>query len=465
MGFSLKTARLAVLLAGFLLAGAGQAFAVFELEVAPRRGGQHLRFEESQPGGLLRNEEVTITVESDVATQYRILQTVYQPLINESGNTMPQGAFIEFSPSTPLGTLRTQLETPVAMGQSQIFTSNAAGDSDTFVLVFNVRVPEDLPGGLYRTQIIFTAEPVTPVAGVTQRVVTMDVQMEIRPTFRMTVSGRGGTHELDLGRISKDRGTAAGELALDLESNIGTTYRVLEQLAQPLASASGGMLDEGALSVAIAGGTNGQPGPPSPQPVALSPAVIYTSNGAGQGDSLRLDYVFEPGQEEKSGIYTGVLTFRVESSSPLVSPEVISVPVRVEIEPIFDLDVQLKEGTSLHFGQFGAESGEGKRSVTLTVKSNLGEPYNVSQVVSRKLTNEKGTSLPAENFLFQGKDAKTGTLAAPSPKPVLEGESVLFTSDRKGTPEEFAVDYILDIPQGSQAGSYSSEIKYSLTTL
>ena len=106
------------------------AWAVFELNVSPRRGGQSLRFAGEEPGGLLRNEEVTLTVTTDAAAQYRILQTVYQPLTNEFGNTLPASTFVVFSPSNPLGTLRTQLETAVGMGQAQIYTSNTAGSSD-----------------------------------------------------------------------------------------------------------------------------------------------------------------------------------------------------------------------------------------------------------------------------------------------------------------------------------------------
>src|SRR3989338_7840412 len=131
-----KSALIFFLVLAGLLTLVQDAHAVFTLSVTPRRGGQNIRFEPAKPGDYLRNEEVTFTVTSDRNAQYRIYQTVYQPLTNEFGNTIPQGAFIVFSPSNPLGTLRTQLETPITMGQAPIYASDTAGSSDSFVVGF-----------------------------------------------------------------------------------------------------------------------------------------------------------------------------------------------------------------------------------------------------------------------------------------------------------------------------------------
>ena len=99
------------------------------------------------------------------------------------------------------------------------------------------------------------------------------------------------------------------------------------------------------------------------------------------------------------------------------------------------------------------------------VKSNIGEAYNVSQLVSRRLMLDDGTQLPDEAFVFFSEKTSTGTISNKTPRPVKEGETVVFTSDAKGNPERIVVNYMLDIPPESKAGSYTSEIKYSITTL
>lgn len=455
-----------LVLAG-LLTLVQDAHAVFTLSVTPRRGGQHIRFEGGKSGDYLRNEEVTLKVTSDRSAQYRISQTVYQPLTNEFGNTIPQGAFIVFSPSNPLGTLRTKLETPITMGQVAIYTSNTVGDTDSFVLVFNVKVPGDQPGGVYHTQITFTAELVNAQSGVSPSIVTMDVRVEITPDFRIVIQNVRGGRYLEFERISKNRPTSASALKMEIESNIGTAYRIIQQLTEPLASAEGFSLDESRLSFAGSGGAHGSlTVAGSLQEVSESPTLLYTSGETGQGDVIGLQYQLTPGESQKAGIYSGNISFKIESGSPFVPSEVINIPVKIEIETLFFLDTEIEQSAAnLNFGVFKSGEEKQERRVFLTVHSNLGQPYQVSQIVPRKLTNEEGTVIPREHFQFFGSDAQTGVLTVMSPTPVQEGESVVFTSNQKGAPEKFTLNYILTVPRGARAGSYNSEVRYSITTL
>jgi hypothetical protein len=463
--------RFFVLLSLFSAAFLGwpsEAMAIFELSVSPRRGGQNIRFSAEggslpvrQAGasggeGLQRNEEVTVAVVSDRAAQYRILQTLYQPLTNEFGNTIPPNAFIQFSPSNPLGTLRTQLETPISMGQKQIYISNIAGDSDDFVLVFNVRIPENQQGGVYHTQLTFTAELVNAQGGVSPSTRTLDVRVEVNPKFSLALQNAKGSRVNDFGNISKERAQASEVLNLQIDSNIGTRYRLLMQLTEPPVSSEGETLTD-----AITFQTRGN----APTALSESPALVYQSNEWGAGENVELEFFLNPSPTQKAGIYTGSLSFRVESSSPFVPGEVIIVPIKVNIESVFSLETQMEQGGNMNFGTFKTGQEKQEKSVLLRVRSNLGQPYQIMQMVPRKMTNAEGGVIPKQNFVFFGANAKTGVLAVPAPTPVEEGNVVVFTSDKKGTPEEFVLNYLLTIPPDTRAGSYSSELKYSITTL
>ncbi|MCG3176536.1 MAG: hypothetical protein MOGMAGMI_01494 [Candidatus Omnitrophica bacterium] len=452
-----------VLAAGIVLGVCAEARAAFDFSATPRRGGQHIRFEEAQPGGLLRNEELTLTVDTDLGAQYRILQTLYQPLTNEQGRTLPSGAWIQFSPSEPLGTLRPKLETPVQLGQHQIYTSNTQGESDSFILVFNVRVPEDQPGGVYRTQISFTAEPVTPVSGVTSRVLTLDVRVELQPTFRMTILSAGGGRTLDLGSIDRDRATAEGALNVGVENNTGHSYRLVQQLVEPLTSETGEILDEDQLTVRPQEVRSGRVSAAAAEPVALSPKILYESDATGSSEELVLVYGAGTARPVPAGRYRGMLQLRAESASPYVSADPVPVPVQLRVDEVLDLQIELDPQGGLQFGRFGA-GGTQSRTVTLSVVSNLGKPYQISQLVGRKLTNEKGVSIAQDQFTYSVQALSSGLPARPS-EPVAEGESSIFTSDRAGTPEKLLVRYDLTVPPGAHSGSYTSEIKYSLTTI
>ncbi len=444
------------------------SWALFQLSVTPRTGGQTIHFSasdvpRSDSEGLLRNEEVTVSIDTNQTVQYRLLQNMYQPLTNEFGNTIPSGSFVVFSPSNPLGTLRTQLETPVSMGQSQIYTSNNAGGADEFLLVFNVRVPENQPGGLYRTQLTYTAEPVNAQSAFSPSTVTLDVRVEINPKFQLNITNEKGIKNIDLGRITKERKVASQNLKVDITSNAGTVYRIFQQLTEPLASADGKILSPEQFTFSPTGNAQGSLSSGANTQVPLSQNLLYTSNEWGVSDSINLQYFFTPEASQKSGIYRGVLSFRVESTSPFVPQEVINLPVTVEIESIFSLDVSFDKGRDLNFGVFKAGEEKQERRVFLSAKSNLGLPYQISQIVPRRMTHVEGQVIPKESFQFSTTAEKTNT-STPT-KPVEDGETVIYISDNAGTPEDLTVNYTLMIPKEAKAGSYTSELKYSITTL
>jgi hypothetical protein len=442
------------------------AYAVFDFSVSPRRGGQNIRFQASHAGVPVQSEEVQLSVMTDKGAAYRIFSTLNQPLINEFGNTIPQGALFMFSPSSTLGTLRVQLETPVVMGQTPIYTSNSSGDSDSFFLVFNIQVPENQPGGMYYTQISFSVEPVDSAGAFSPIVRTLDVQVEITPSFKIEVKSQKGGRQIELGRIDEKNNSSSEALVMEVTSNIGARYRIIQQLAEPLVSSEGSILEEDTLQFSVSGGRNGSVSTGSEARALLTdPIQLYTSNPSGEGDAFQIQYAFTPHSRQKAGIYSGTLLFRAESDSPLVSNEVINLPIKIKVEPVFNLAIEIKDELGIHFGIVKPGEDKKEKQVSLVVKSNLGEPYQISQIASRKLGTPEGHTLPSESLLYYGQKTRTGDVKALSPIPLPDGESIIFVSDKLGTPEELSMNYSLSIPIDSPPGSYTSEIKYSITTL
>jgi hypothetical protein len=442
------------------------ARAAFEFSISPQSGSRNIRFEASAPGGLLRNEQVNVSVQSDEAVPYRVYLTVHQPLMNETGKALPQGAFFVFSPSSPIGTLRTQLETPLTLGQIPLYTSNSAGASDSFILVFNVRVPESQPGGTYHTQISFTAEPANPTGQVMPVTRTVDVQVEIRPVFNIIIRNEKGGRQIDLGRIGQNSPSGGDILNIRIESNAGVAYRVIQEMPQPLVSQEGVFLDESLLRFTAQGTGNGTLASTGASSAVGQPPLIYTSDEAGQSDEFQVRYAITPDAAAKAGLYAGTITLRFESQSPLIPADAVVLPVKLEIEPVFDLNVEVRDALGIHFGMVKpGENRPQERQITLTVRSNLGAPYQISQVVSRRLMTQEGVTLPDDAFQFYGSNARSGTVTVTSPSAVREGESVVFISDKKGTPESLLLKYTLTIPPQAKAGDYGSELKYSITTL
>ncbi len=453
-----------VILVGLFLGVPCEAHAVFLLNATPTRETHGIRFDDVKPGSYARNEEVTITMTSTVTTQYTIYQEMNQPLTNETGAMIPQRSLIVFSPSSSLGTLKTQQETPVLMGRTPIYTSNGAGDTDTFVLVFNIMIPEGQPGGLYRTMLKLIAQPVSSQPGVSQSTVILNVVVNVRPTFSLNIQNSRGLRQIDLGRISRDRLVADDTLSVVVESN-SAAYTIFQEMAEPLTSQDGQIINEADLKLVALGGDKGVlTAKNSPVSVPSNSERVYVSD-SGLSDSFALKYIASPDSTQKAGIYSGTVKLKVDSAAQNIPLQPVIIPIQLEVEPIFYLDIELPEVTKVSFGVFKNANEVREKTVTVKVHSNLNEPYQVVQIVSNKITSPQGHALPPQNFTYFGSEAQTGTLANLSPVAVREGSEVVYTSNPRGAPEKFILTYALKTSESPKAGPFSTIVKYSLTTV
>lgn len=440
------------------------AWAVFELQVTPRRGGQTIRLEEAEPGKPSRNEEVTVTMVADAGVPYTISQILHQPLTNDSGQTIPPGAWAQFSSSELPGTLRTRLETPVLLGQHPVYTSPEDGGDASFVLVNNVRVPEGQSGGSYRAQFSFIAEPQTAQAGISSQIVTLNVIVDMKPVFKLTVTPEGGAHSVDLGSVGRNRDASASVVTVRIENNTGRNYTLSHGLPEPLTSESGETLGPEDVTFTAQANLSGRTLFASKEPMRSTSAELFSSAEGGSSEEVVVSYQISASPEIRAGSYRGLLELKVLSDSPYAPSDSVDLPVTLDVQEVLDLSVDFVDGSSqgLAFGRLQPGASQ-IRSVLLSAYSNLGRRYRISQSLSRLLTQAEGKTLPAECLQYSVYKQNLDTPIS-SPEPVVVGESVVYTSDLHGTPEALTVLYQLSIPEDRVvAGDYSSELRYSLT--
>ena len=58
-----------------------------------------------------------------------------------------------------------------------------------------------------------------------------------------------------------------------------------------------------------------------------------------------------------------------------------------------------------------------------------------------------------------------GSLKCAQKTPIKEGQTILFVSDKKGSPDKFKVIYELAPPRNLQSGDYSTMFTYSVTEI
>jgi len=147
-----------------------------------------------------------------------------------------------------------------------------------------------------------------------------------------------------------------------------------------------------------------------------------------------------------------------------------TVRVSATILPRLELSVQPETGQDLIFSavEQPAPGDERSQSVTvhLNVFSNLGRPYQVTQLVRHPLTSGDGQTIPDDQFQVSARGAGLGQVEADRPVPVLPGiDTPLYTSNERGKSDRFSADYILTVTPQTPAGEYDTEIVYTVTSL
>lgn len=454
----LRSLILSVLIAGL----PASAHAQFDFTVVPDRGGRDVRFSPSKPGQAARNEEVTVTVANDEARRYRIVQRQMSPFLNERGQALGRDAVKVFSPSSTGGRLGVVFPTPLEPGQEIIFDSDHSGTPETFALVFAFEPGASDAAGTYRSELVYQMEAVD--GGASVRNVVLQVQAEVRPDFFLDVQNVNGGSSLNLGRITRQRLAGSGALQVRVGAGLGGRYRIYQRLVDRISNAYGQAMDEASI-VSIAGKADNGQAVAQEQPLSTSRTLVYESDDAGSAAAFTVEYRTSGMESANAGQYRSTIEFFVESESSADFAAPVTVPLELEVETLYFLEVEHDSAGGLNFGKFKHEGDTQTRRVKITAHNNTGQRYQVVQRVSRLFTNEAGKSLPPDNFTAIMSGARTGDMAIMSEKPVQAGDTPIYTSDNQGRSDEFFIDYRLTLPRDSSGGEYTSETTYSLASV
>lgn len=455
----------APLIALFFLSGlavSAPARAEFDFTVVPDRGGRDVRFMSAKPGQQARNEEVAVTVVNDEGRRYRIVQQQMSPFINERGQTLSPGAVKIFSPSAVGGRLGIVFPTALDPGQTVIYDSDNAGTAESFLIAFALETQPSEAAGHYRSELVYQLEAVD--GGAPTRTFVLAVSVEIRPDFFLDVKSVSGGSSLNLGRITRQRPEGTGTLEVRVGAGLGGRYRIYQRLTDRITNAAGQSVDDDRVVAAASKSDTGQT-VTQEQPLSASRTLLFESDDAGSAAQFTVQYRTADVLSGTAGLYRSNLEFIVESDGAVEMVAPVTVPMELEIETLFFLEVEHESAGGLSFGRFKNEGDAQTRRVRIQTHNNTGQRYQVIQRVSRPFTNEAGKLLPADRFTAIMSGASYGDMAIMSSKPVESGDTSIYTSDLEGRSDEFVIDYTLTLPKDASGGEYTSETTYSLSPL
>lgn len=146
----------------------------------------------------------------------------------------------------------------------------------------------------------------------------------------------------------------------------------------------------------------------------------------------------------------------------------VSVNISVTIPPLFEIDVSGPAGGNIEFGIVNKDANgpveAASSEVVINTRSNLQQPYQITQKLVSPLSNGQGQTIGPENFSVQSVSSiEDGT--ASSGTGISTQDSSLFTSDASGKSNTLRTVYRLRVNPEQSAGTYQSKLVYTIVTL
>ncbi|MDD5668743.1 MAG: hypothetical protein PHE58_01750, partial [Candidatus Omnitrophica bacterium] len=250
----------------------------------------------------------------------------------------------------------------------------------------------------------------------------------------------------------------------DIKNSLGRQFRIIQMVEQQPVSMEGDQLDWQSVECI---GHDARKGTSLSDLTPLAPKqqVIYQSSPSGDADSFTIGYVFDPNAVQKAGQYKTVVKYLLDMvGSDLKLLDTFGL--NVENPRVFELIVKPVSGGVIRFTDVKATQSPKVSEVQIEIKSNVGKQYQITQTVPSPLVNKEGNTIPFKNFTLKEESTDTkGLLKFPSASEVVVGDTTLFVSDSKGSPDKFKIFYELAPSLEIKAGDYSTRIMYSISEL
>jgi hypothetical protein len=462
MNKNVKTIFILVLTTIILLAF-NKAFAAFSLSITPYAGGYDLNYGKINGLEPRINKEVVVNINCDIGKQYRLIQSLLEPLTNIQGTSIPQNNLLVYGirGTNKYGTLAVEEEVPVSFGRMFIYTSNQSGLSDSFTLVYGLEGPFNVPAGIYRGRLSFTLEPIdTAQAPVS---VILNISAEIAIESKIEITTATGTKTITLNPTREEMKSA--DVLIDIKGAMGSQFKIIQVMNEAPVSSEGYRLSEDAIKLYVKDARKGI-GITLPTSLSCGPQTIYTSGISGEAEAFIVNYSLGDLGKEKAGKYRTAIKYLLEGSGYLKEGLIDTLALEIENAPIFDLIISPEAGGLIQFKNLRAFSPPQINEVVIQVKTNIGKPYQVSQKVLSGFTSKEGDVIPEKYFKLKEEEIDTkGILKYPAKTEAKVGDTALFVSDKEGSPDSFKVIYELSIPADLKAGDYSTGITYTLSEI
>ncbi len=423
------------------------------LNVVSIEGGNDLRFNGADISSNT-GKQVRVRITSTSGEPFQVYQRILEPLMNERGETVNRPVIRASSlvGSNALGTLYLQDLEPISLSDQHIYSSDTSGNSDSFTVIYQVDPQAITASGNLLGKIIYS---VRTLGGSSHEDVVLSVSIESAGELKVETQSSSGIDQVHLNSTT----LSEGYLRIMFENNVGSALKIFQEVIQPPTSDLNEEINEDYVHVSIAEGATVE----GISVVKTRRTLIYSTEESSDLISLHFKVNPDDLQKQKAGKYRGQLRYSIETGG---TPKIVDISLEIDVMPVFKLSVDYPPG-GMNFSRILPNTPPQEREVLVTVKTNLNQPYAVTQNTSSPLSNAKGFEIPSNYFVMRMEldGASPGKIQFSDFAPVPIEDTIIYYSDTQGSPATFKAVYQLSPYSAMEAGNYQTAMMYSLSEL
>jgi hypothetical protein len=255
---------------------------------------------ETQSGDIL------VTINGTFSQQFKLVQTVPQPLESKEGNRLSNDT-VKFSvKETSIGSAES-LEKTLSPGRQVLYTSLPDGRSDkAFVITYSLNDITKQTAGDYAAKIQFSLEEMGNLTNLD----TFTLEINNARTFDLAIAPQDQMGSLDFRNLKPNQPPKQREVTVEIKSNIGKRYQVNQKLFAPLTNREGQIVPGANFTLKTESiSTKGSLRYPQPQAIKEGEMTLLVSDAAGSPDSFKIIYELSFPKELKAGDYSTRITY------------------------------------------------------------------------------------------------------------------------------------------------------------
>ncbi|MFH0790453.1 MAG: hypothetical protein V2A64_02370, partial [Candidatus Omnitrophota bacterium] len=278
--------------------------------------------------------------------------------------------------------------------------------------------------------------------------------------FNISVRPYAGGNDLEFGKVINYGPYASKEVTINITSDIGKQYQLIQTLIEPLSNDQGMSVPQNNFAVYGLRGSNkyGTLSAEQESPVSVSRAIVYTSSPAGNSDSFNLVYVLKNPFGVSSGTYRGRVAFTLESIGSTQEQVTVILNIFAELEIESGVEIKTASGSKV-ISLSSSQRDTFSNNVLVEIKGGMGNKFKIFQLLPQPFESVEGRRLALEAVNFRISEAKYGS--GPTQEIALsQRQETVYSSGGSGEADKFVITYNLVEPEKQKAGRYKANIKY-----